>query len=138
LLATLPTPCPALLALLPTPPTAFRTASTGVLPPLAPLREFELGDFDLAFDFELDGFARFADFAFGDFDFAALGFEAFAFDFAFGFDCDFAFDFEFDFDRGFDFDLDCDFGLLDEPALFDAGCSFALVSAIFLSPRGCP
>jgi hypothetical protein len=140
LLATLPTPWPALLALSPTPPTALRTASMGVEPPLEPLLEpLELGDFAFGFDFDFDelddffadfGFAAFgfADFAF----FAALGFAAFDFDFAvFGFE---ALGFAFAFDRDFGFD----FASLDEPALFEAGCFLDLVSAMFLSPRGVP
>jgi len=113
----------------PTPPTALRTASIGVLPPLEPLLEpFELGDF--AFepdDLEPDdfGFARFAAFGFAALDFVAFGFADFDFaalGFAFDFDCDFGFD----------------FALLDEPARFDADCFLDLVSAIFLSPRGVP
>jgi hypothetical protein len=73
-----------------------------------PLEPFELG----AFAFEPDdlGFAA---------RFAALGFAALAF----AFDCDFGFD---------------DFDLLDELARFGAGRFFALLSAIFLSPRECP
>jgi hypothetical protein len=133
LLATLPTPWPALLALSPTPPTALRTASIGVEPPLEPLLDpFELGDLAFDFDFdELDDF--FADFGFADFGFfVALGFAAFDFDFAdFGFEA-LAFACEFDCDFGFAFDL------LDAPALFEAGCFLDLVSAIFLSPRGVP
>jgi hypothetical protein len=126
------------LALSPTPPTALRTASIGVLPPLEPLLEpFELGD--LAFDFEPDdlelddfesadldfGFALFAAFGFAALDFVDFGFVDFDFEalgLAFDFDCDLGFD----------------FALLDEPALFDADCLLGLVSAIFLSPRGVP
>jgi hypothetical protein len=108
----------------PTPPTAWRTASIGVLPPFEPLLEpFELGDF--AFepgDLRLDdfGFALFAAFGFAAFGFADFGFEALGL--AFDFDCDLGFD----------------FALLDEPALFDADCFLDLVSAIFLSPRVVP
>ncbi|HEX5591758.1 MAG TPA: hypothetical protein VFX35_00250 [Solirubrobacterales bacterium] len=110
MLATLPTPWPALLALSPTPPTAWRTASIGVEPPLEPLLDpFEL--VDLAFGFDFD-FAELADFGFVVLALEALGF---------------AFDFELD-DFGFD--------LLDAPALFEAGCFLGFVSAIFLSPRG--
>jgi len=97
------------------------------------LEPFELGDF--AFepdDFELDdfGFARFADFV-------AFGFALF----------DFAFDFDWRlgcarFDWALGFDFDCDFGLvfdlLEALALFDADRFLGLVSAISLSPRGCP
>jgi hypothetical protein len=116
------------LALSPTPPTALRTASSGVLPPLEPLLEpFELGAFafELA-DLELDdfGFARFAVFGFVDLDFV-----------------DFT-DFDFEAALGLAFDFDCDFGfdfaLVDEPALFGADRFLGLVSAIFLSPRGFP
>ncbi|HET7455304.1 MAG TPA: hypothetical protein VFJ76_07270 [Solirubrobacterales bacterium] len=126
LLAALPTPLPALLALSPTPPTAWRTASIGVEPPLEPLLDpVELGDLAFGFDFDFDelddfGLARFVALGFDDFDFADFGFEA----------------------LGLAFDLDCDFGfafdLLDAPALFEAGCFLDLVSAIFLSPRGVP
>jgi hypothetical protein len=134
LLATLPTVWPA-------PPTAFRTASTGLLPPLEPLLDpFELGA--LAFepddlllgldDLELAdfGFARLlllvdllllVAWGFADFGFAAFELD-FAFEPAFGFDCDFAF--------GFD--------LLDEAARFGADRFLGLVSAIFLSPLECP
>jgi hypothetical protein len=113
----------------PTPPTALRTASIGVLPPLEPLLEpFELGD--LAFepdDLELDdfGFALFVAFGFAALDFVDFGFVDFDFEalgLAFDFVCDLGFD----------------FALLDEPALFDADCFLGLVSAIFLSPRGVP
>jgi hypothetical protein len=120
----------------PTPPTALRTASSGVLPPPDPLlAPFELGDFafdfgfepddfgfdfepdDLAFGFEADdfGFAFFAALGFADFDLEALGFEA----------------------LGLAFDFDCVFGFDLADALFDADCFLDLVSAIFLSPRGC-
>jgi hypothetical protein len=125
LLATLPTVWPA-------PPTAFRTASTGLLPPLEPLLDpFELGD--LAFerdDLELAdfGFARLLLLVvalvargFADFGFAAFELD-FAFELAFAFDCDLAF--------GFD--------LLDEPARLGADRFLGLVSAIFLSPLECP
>jgi hypothetical protein len=124
LLATLPTLCPALLALSPTPPTALRTASAGLEPLSEPLLERDpFAPWDFANepdDFELDdlGFAFFADPRFADLGFAAFGF-------AFDFDCDLAF--------GFDRDLGFDF--IDEPALFDADRFFVLVSAIFLSPR---
>jgi hypothetical protein len=109
LLAALPTPCPALLALLLTSPTAWRTASTGLEPPLEPLLDpFELG----AFAFELDDFER------DDLGFAALAFDFGFADFVFAFDCDFGFcAFAFDF--------------IDELAGFDAARFFALVSAIF-------
>jgi hypothetical protein len=119
------------LALSPTPPTALRTASIGVLPPLEPLLEpFELGDFAFELDdFELAdfdfGFALFAAFGFAVLDFVAFGFADFDFEalgLAFDFDCDLGFD----------------FALLDEPALFDADCFLGFVSAIFLSPRGVP
>jgi hypothetical protein len=118
----------------------LRTASIGVEPPLDPLLEpFELGDFDLGFDFDFEpddfgfadfGFALFEDrgFAAFDCDFAAFGFEALAF----GFDLDFACDLGF----GCAFGFACEFDLLDEPALFDADGFFDFVSAIFLSPRG--
>jgi hypothetical protein len=141
LLATLPTLWPAffpallalfptLLALSPTPPTALRTASIGVEPPLEPLLDpFELGDLAFGFDFdELDDLDLFADPGFAAFGFAAFGFAAFDFEalgLAFDFDC------AFGFERAFGFDL------LDEPALFGA-CFFDLVSAIVLSPRGGP
>jgi hypothetical protein len=137
LLATLPTPCPALLALSPTPPTALRTASIGVLPPLEPLLEpFEFGDFAFGFDFDFDfddleladfGFALFVDFDFAVFDFvgfADLDFEALGLAF------------DFDFVLGFELELELGFALLDEPALFDAVGFLDLVSAIFLSPQG--
>jgi hypothetical protein len=134
LLATLPTlwPAlfPALLALSPTPPTALRTASIGVVPPLEPLLDpFELGDLAFGFDFDFDelaGLDLFADPGFDELDFDAFGFEADAFGFevdfgfaAFGFEA-LAFDFDCELDLGFDFDA----------------CFFALVSAMFLSPRG--
>jgi len=89
------------LALSPTPPTALRTASTGLAPPLEPLLErdpLELWDFEPE--------------AFG-FDFAFVAFAAFL---AFGF-CDFAFDFGFD----------CDFGFDEEPARFGADPFFDLL-----------
>jgi hypothetical protein len=111
-------------------PTALRTASIGVLPPLEPLLEpLELGDFDFEpDDFELDdfGFALFV---------ALLA--ALTVDFGFA-ELDFALDFGFE-ALGLAFDFDCDFGLdLLEPALFEAGCFLDFVSAIFLSPRGVP
>jgi hypothetical protein len=131
LLATLPTPCPALfpalLALSPTPPTALRTASIGVEPPPEPLLDpFELGALAFGFDFDFD---ELDDFGFADFAFVALGF---ADDFGFA-----AFVFEA---LGFAFDFGCDLGfdLLDAPALFDGACFLDFVSAIFLSPRGVP
>jgi hypothetical protein len=113
LLAALPTALPAPLALSPAPPTALRTTSTGLLPPLEPLLErdpFELGALELD-DFEPDDFGLAAFFtAFG---FAAdFGFAAFDFDFGFavfGLDCDF--------DWGFDF-VD-DFALFDADRFFD-------------------
>jgi hypothetical protein len=95
-----------------------------VEPPLEPLLEpFELG----AFAFEPDDFER-DDLGFAA-RFAALGLAALAFvDFgfaalAFAFACDFGFD---------------AFDLLDEPARFGAARFFALLFAIFLSPRECP
>jgi hypothetical protein len=107
----------------------------GVEPPLEPLLDpFELGDLAFGFDFDFDELADFfADFGFADLAFfTALGLAAFDFDFAvFGFE---ALGFAFEFDCGFGFAFD----LLDEPALFEAGCFLDLVSAIFLSPRGVP
>jgi hypothetical protein len=87
LLAALPTVFPALLALPPTSPTALRTASTGLAPPLEPLLErepFELWDFelgDLGFGFEARVFAVLAlafdwDFDFDD-DLALFGVDRF-------------------------------------------------------------
>jgi hypothetical protein len=106
LLATLPTPCPAdfpaLLALSPTPPTALRTASIGLEPPLEPLLDpFELDDFAFGFDFAFDeiddlGFDLFVALGFAAFDFAVFGFEALGL--AFDFDCDFGFDCALGFD----------------------------------------
>jgi hypothetical protein len=111
-----------------------------VVPPPAPLLEpFELGAFafepdDLERDdFDFDGFAD-LDFAL----FVALGLAlfGFAFDFDWFLDCAL-----FDWAPGFDFDCDFElagFALLDEPAPFDVDRFFGLVSAISLSPRGCP
>jgi hypothetical protein len=103
LLAALPTALPAPLALPPTSPTAFLTASTfeclldeplELALALAPLLELRgllallLLDFALAFD---------DDFGFADFDFDA-GFAVF--------DADDLFDLGFDFGFGFELDLD--------------------------------
>jgi hypothetical protein len=108
-----------------------------VEPPLEPLLEpFELGAFALAFDFDPDDFERDA-FGFARFaDFVALGLALFV-DFAFAL-FGFAFDFDWLFDWGRGFDFDCDFDFADDPARFGADRFLDLVSAISLSPRGCP
>jgi hypothetical protein len=90
LLAALPTDLPALPTVLPAPfalsPTAWRTASTRAVGPLAPLLApdpVERGDFELV-DFGFEAFFgafRFAAFGFADLDFVAFdllaGFERF-------------------------------------------------------------
>jgi hypothetical protein len=117
----------------------LRTASTGLLPPLAPLLEpFELGALALALDFDPEdfepddfGFARFADFV-ALVVLLALGLALFGFAFDFDwFDCAL-------FDCALGFDFDCDFGFADDPARFGADRFLDLVSAISLSPRGYP
>jgi len=106
--------------LLPTSPTAWRTASPGLDPPPEPLLEpFELGAFAFELLAGLELFER------DDLGFAALALVLGFADFAFAFDCDFA---------------TCDFAfdLVDELARFGAARFFALVSAIFPLSSGGP